>query len=60
MVFVYFGWLLSYTKLRKYVVQLILGGNSAGDLAEVVQAAADVEGEEVAGQVVVHALAYVV
>ena len=41
--------LLSNTKLTEYPIQLVFIRDFAGDLAEIVQAAADVEGEEVAG-----------
>ena len=43
------------TKLTKDVVEFVFGGDFAGDVAEEGEAAADVEGEEVAGEEVVDA-----
>lgn len=52
--------LFADTKLRKYIIQHLLIIHFAGDFAEVVEAAADVEGEEVAGEAVVEAGTYIV
>ena len=49
------GMLLSDTELRENVVEFVFGGYFAGYFAKVVEAAADVEGDEVAGDVVVEA-----
>jgi len=47
--------LLSDTELAKYIIQLILSGDLAGDLAKVVEAGADIEGYEIAGDIIVEA-----
>ena len=44
---------LPNTKLRKNIIQHILITHLAGDLTEVVQGAADIGGEQVAGEFVV-------
>ncbi len=45
--------LLPDTKLTKNIIQLILIRDLPGDLTQVMQAAADIQGQQVAGEVVV-------
>jgi hypothetical protein len=51
--------LFADTELRKNIIQLVLSSNLSRDLAEEVETTTYVERNEVAGEVVVHALLYI-
>jgi hypothetical protein len=53
----FLSFLFSNTKLRKYIPQQILRGDYTSDFSEVVEGFADVDGKEVARDIVVEALA---
>ena len=55
----YLSYLFADTKLRKDVIQLILRSHFPCYLTEVEKAGADIEGYEVAGDIVVHAGFYI-
>ena len=51
--------LLSDTEFTKDVIKLVFVRDFAGDLAKIVEAPANVERKEIAGDVVVQAMAYI-
>jgi len=47
LLFVYFGLLLSDTKLRKNIRQQIICGDLSGDFSKVMERSADIHGEKI-------------
>ena len=48
--------LLSNTKLTKYIIQLILIGDLAGDFAEIVETAANIQRYQISGEHVIQSI----